>query len=269
MLYNSFNGQLNIGNATMEYIRFGKGEKHLIMIPGLGDGLRNLKGMADIMAVMYRQFAKDYTVWMFARKRPLEPDCTTRTMAQDLKAAFDMLKIEKAYIVGVSQGGMIAQWLAVDHPESVDKLVLVVTSAKQNATIDTVVNSWIDMVKNDDFRNFAVDNFEKSYSEKYLKNYRFLYPVIVPFIKPKDKTRFLLQAQACLVHDASNCLKYIKQHTLIIGGGQDKIVTGQESVYLAENIENSTLFIYENLGHALYEEARDFNNRIKDFLDKQ
>ena len=37
---------------------------------------------------------------------------------------------------------------------------------------------------------------------------------------------------------------------------------------MTENIENSTLFIYENLGHALYEEAKDFNNRIKEFLDK-
>ena len=269
MLYNSFNGKLNIDKSEMEYIHFGKGERHLIMIPGLGDGLRTVKGTADMMAVMYRQFAKDYTVWMFSRKQPLEKDCTTRTMAGDLKIAMDMLGISKAHILGVSQGGMIAQWLAVDHPECVDKLVLVVTSAKQNATIDTTVNSWIYMVKNDDFKNFAVDNFEKSYSEKYLKNYRFLYPVIVPFIKPKDKTRFLLQAQACLTHDASNCLKYIKQPTLVIGGGQDKIVTVQESVYLAENIENSTLFIYENLGHALYEEAKDFNQKIKDFLDKR
>lgn len=266
MFYNSFNGQLNIGGAVMDYIRFGKGEKHLVMIPGLGDGLRTVKGMADIMALMYRQFAKDYTVYMFSRKQPLEENCTIRTMARDLKTAMEMLGISKADVFGVSQGGMIAQWLAIDNSQAIDKLVLVVTSSKQNDTIDTTVNSWMDMVKKDDFKNFAIDNFEKSYSEKYLKNYRFLYPVAVPFIKPKDTERFLRQAQACLTHDTSMYLKYIKRSTLVVGGGKDKIVTAEESVYLAENIENSRLLMYENYGHALYEEAKDFQDKVLDFL---
>ena len=40
------NGQLTIDNTTMDYISFGKGKKKLIMIPGLGDGLKTVKGMA-------------------------------------------------------------------------------------------------------------------------------------------------------------------------------------------------------------------------------
>ena len=250
----------------MEYIRFGKGEKHLVMIPGLGDALRSFRGLADVMALMYHQFAKEYTVWMFSRKQPLEQNCTIRSMATDLKLAFDMLGIEKAHILGVSQGGMIAQWLAVDSPQVVDKLVLVVTSSKQNSTIDSVVHSWIDMVKNSDFKNFAIDNFEKSYSESYLKKYRPMYPLVVPFVKPKDTNRFLLQAQACLTHDASAVLKDITHPTLVVGGGLDIIVTAEESVYLADNIKNSTLLMYENLGHALYEEAKDFNGKVLEFL---
>ncbi|MBE6865511.1 MAG: alpha/beta hydrolase, partial [Ruminococcaceae bacterium] len=81
MLYNAKNGQVNIGSSVMDYIKFGKGEKNIIMIPGLGDGLKTVKGMALPMAVMYRQFAKDFTVWVFSRKQPLEPDANTRTMA--------------------------------------------------------------------------------------------------------------------------------------------------------------------------------------------
>ena len=46
----------------------------------------------------------------------------------------------------------------------------------------------------------------------------------------------------------------------------DKIVTPEESVYLAENIENSRLLMYENYGHALYEEAKDFQDKVLDFL---
>ena len=266
MLYNAFNGQLNMDGAVMDYIRFGKGEKHLVMIPGLGDGLRTVKDTAVIMALMYRRFVKEYTVWMFSRKQPLEADCTIRTMAADLKKAMDMLGIEKAHIFGVSQGGMIAQWMAIDYPECVDKLVLTVTAPYTNDTIDTVAKTWIEMVEKEDYKAFTADNFDKSYSEKYLKMYRPLYPLIVPFVKPRDKERFLLQAKACLGHNALDWLEQIKHPTLVIGGGQDKIVTPQASELLAEKIENSQLYMYDDLGHALYEEAKDFNSRVMNFL---
>ena len=266
MFYNAMYGKIDIADAQMEYIRFGSGKRHLIMIPGLGDGLRTLKGTALPMAFMYRIFARDYTVWMLARKQPLENDCTTRTMAADVKTAMETLGIQKAHIIGVSQGGMIAQWLAADAPEMVDKLVLVVTAPQANTTIIANIDSWIEMVKNENFKAFAVDNFEKSYSENYLKKYRFLYPVITPLVKPQDKNRFLLQAQACLTHNAADSLQDINHQTLVVGGGRDKIVTREASVYLAEHIKNSRLKIYENLGHALYEEAKDFNKLVFDFL---
>ena len=104
----------------------------------------------------------------------------------------DMLGIQKAHILGVSQGGMIAQWMTIDYPEYVDKLVLTVTAPYTNDTIYTVAKTWIEMVEKEDYKAFTTDNFDKSYSEKYLKMYRPLYPLIVPFVKPRDKERFLL-----------------------------------------------------------------------------
>ena len=268
MLYNAKNGQVNIGSSVMDYIKFGKGEKNIIMIPGLGDGLKTVKGLALPMAVMYRQFAKDFTVWMFSRKQPLEADATTRTMARDLKTAMDELGIDCAHIMGVSQGGMIAQWLTIDFPQKVKSLALVVTLAKQNKTVQSVVGSWIEMAQNDDFKTLTIDNFEKSYTDKYLKNYRPFYPLIVPFMKPKDKQRFLIQARSCLSHDAWDYIDKITVPTLIVAGGQDKIVTCQASLEMAEKIDKSELIVYENYGHSLYEEAKDFNSKIIKFVKK-
>lgn len=265
MLYNAQNGQIEIKEASMDYIKFGTGDRHLVMIPGLGDGLKTVKGMALPMAFMYREFAKDFTVWLFSRKQPLEDNATTETMAADLALAMNMLHIPAAVIVGVSQGGMIAQWLAIDYPHLVDKLVLVVTMGRQNNTVQSVVGSWIEMARKDDFATLTTDNFEKSYSEKYLKKYRPLYPVIVPFMKPADKRRFIIQAQACLTHNAWDKLDRISAPTLIIAGSLDKIVGCDASVEMAQRIKNSRLLIYKNYGHALYEEAKDFNSKVKEF----
>ena len=132
MLYHAKNGILTFDNATMEYIRFGSGSKTLVMLPGLGDGLRTMKGTALPMAVMYRIFARAYTVYAFSRKDPLPQGYTTRDMARDQKEAMDALGIEQADVLGVSMGGMIAQHLAADYPEKVGKLVLTVTCCRPN-----------------------------------------------------------------------------------------------------------------------------------------
>jgi pimeloyl-ACP methyl ester carboxylesterase len=53
--------------------------------------------------------------------------------------------------------------------------------------------------------------------------------------------------------------------TLVIGGTDDRIVTGKASEEIAGKIPGSKLYMYQGLGHGLYEEAPDFLNRVKDF----
>ena len=60
MFYNAVNGSIPIDHTTMDYISFGIGDKHLIMIPGLGEGLTTVKGTAVPMALTYRKLAKDF-----------------------------------------------------------------------------------------------------------------------------------------------------------------------------------------------------------------
>ena len=83
--------------------------------------------------------------------------------------------------------------------------------------------------------------------------------------KPKSFHRFQVQARACMSHDAYGELEKISCPTLILGGEEDKIVGGEASRELAEKIPGSRLYMYEGLGHGLYEEAGDFLTRVKEF----
>ena len=113
----------------------------------------------------------------------------------------DLLGIEEADIIGVSMGGMIAQHLAADFPESVDKLVLVVTTAGQNPQLVASVDEWLRFARADNHRGLMDSNLKLIYSEKYYRNNKWLVPILGTITKPKSYERFFRQAEACYSHD--------------------------------------------------------------------
>lgn len=266
MLYNTKNGTLAIDNTQMDYIRFGTGKEILIMLPGLGDGLRTTKGTALPMAILYRMFAKDFTVYAFSRKTLLSEGASTRDMAKDTKKAMDDLGISKAHIFGVSMGGMIAQHLAIDYPEVVDKLILTVTCARPNPILTQSITEWKTQALNDDHTALMDSNLQRIYSEDYYHKNKWLIPIMGRFTKPKSYDRFLIQADACLNHNAYDSLNRIQSPTLVIGGEQDHALGGDASREIAAQISGAVLHMYPQWGHGLYEEAKDFNALILSFL---
>ena len=268
MLYNAKNGTLKIGGTTMDYIRFGTGERILVMLPGLGDGLRSMKGTALPMAFMYREFSKDFTVYAFSRKNALPEGYTTRDMARDQAEAMEQLGIGCADIFGVSMGGMIAQYLAIDYPEKVNRLILTVTSARPNPILIESVVEWVSCAKRDDHTALMDSNLRRIYSEDYYRKNKWMVPVMGKLTKPKVYDRFFIQADACLTHNAYENLHQIKAPTLVIGGEKDRSLGGDASREIAAAIPDVELRMYDQWGHGLYEEAKDFNEVVLSFLTK-
>lgn len=267
-MLNAKNGRLRLKTGEMDYIRFGTGKKVMVLLPGVGDGLKTVKGTALPFAFLYRALAKEYTVYVFSRRVNLAPHTSTREMAADLNLAMDALGLTKTAVVGVSQGGMIAQWLALDHPERVGKLVLAVTTCRPNPTVREVIGRWMTMAEQDDYRGIMLDTAERSYTPQHWKKVRLVYDFLSRFGKPKNMDRFRIQAESCLTHDTWQELHRIDCPTLVIGGTDDRIVTGAASEELAEGIPGSELKLYEGLGHGLYEEAPDFLKGLAAFCGR-
>jgi len=260
------NGTLKQGGVETDYIRFGSGKKVLVLLSGLGDGLQTVKGTALPMALMYRIFSNDYTVYAFSRRNHLPEGFSTRDMARDVKDAMDALGIRKADVLGVSMGGMIAQYLAIDYPEAVGKLVLTVTSSQPNPILTEAVDEWTAAAKAGDHTALMGSNVKRIYSEAYYRKNKWLIPIMGKLTKPRSYARFFVQAQACLAHDAYARLSAITAPTLVIGGGQDKALGCEASRELAAQIPNTRLQIYPQWGHGLYEEEKGFNQMVLDYL---
>ena len=263
MMYNAKEHKLNLQDMQMDYITFGKGTKPLIMIQGLST--RSINGAAVSIAYMYRIFSKDYKVYLFDRRKNIPDGITVRDIASDIAKAMDELKISNADVFGVSQGGMIAQYLAIDRPDLVRKLVLAVTLSKNNSTVETVVNKWVELTQQGDFKELIRDMTYRMYSDSYVKRYKPLLPLLTKLQTPKDPHRFIVLAKACLTCKAFDELDKIKCPVFVIGGKQDKVTSGEALKEIANKL-NCKLYMYDDLGHSAYEEAKDFNQRVYDFL---
>ena len=266
MLWNTKNGTVKLNRGTMDYVRFGTGGRVLIMLPGLGDSLRSVRGTALPMAVMYREFSKDFTVYMFSRITPMGAGYTTRDMARDQAQAMALLGIEKADVFGVSMGGMIAQWLAIDYPEKVGRLVLTVTSAEPNPILTESIGEWVALAKAGDHAGFMASNLKRLYSDGYCRKNGWMAPILGALTRSKSYERFFIQAQACLTHCAAPELRRITARTLVIGGERDKALGGEASRKIAAAIPGAALNMYPQWGHAVYEEEKTFNRTVLEFL---
>ncbi len=265
MKKNMTNGTIEFSDTDMYYVSFGSGKRNLIVLPGLSDGLATVKGKAWLLHFPYRRYLKNYKVYIFSRKNKMPENYTIRQMADDQVLAMKKLDLNKANILGVSQGGMIAQYIAINHPETVDKLILAVTAPYANNVVRKAVKRWIRMSKRGDHRALMVDTAEKMYSKKYLRRNRRFFPILAMFTKPACYDRFLKNACAILAFDARDELSKIKSPTLIIAGSDDHTVGKKAHYELKSMISGSQLYIYKGLGHGAFEEGRDFYKRVFDF----
>ena len=263
MLYNTKELKLTLPGMELDCIAFGTGDRPLVMIQGLNT--RGIRGAGVSLAWMYRIFAKEYRVYLFDRRPVVEEGLTVEDLAGDVAMAMDHLGLAGADVLGVSQGGMVAQYLAIQRPDLVRKLVLAVSLSRNNDTVISVVNRWIDLANAGQMKALVTDMAEKMYSNAYLKRYRPFLPLLTLVQQPRDVKRFEILAKACLTCDTYDRLDQISCPVLVLGGRQDQVVTGEASAEIAAKIP-CAIHMYDHLGHAAYEEAQDFNQIVFDFF---
>ena len=266
-MYSAKNATLSINGKTVDYVTFGTGNQPLVIIPGLGDGLQTVKGMAMPFSITYRILADRYKIYVFSRINELRQGYTTRDMAADVAEAMEVLTITSTYVMGISQGGMIAQWLAVDFPERVQRLILAVTTAKPSQLARERIENWQKLSQSGNFKHLMLDIAQHSYTQKSYQKWRLLYNVMGIFGRIKDKQRIDIQSVSCLKHDSLDFLEKINCPTLIIGAEKDDVLGVDGSLGLHQHIKDSQLTILPECGHALYEQNKDFQKRVLVFLE--
>ena len=266
-MYSAKNATLSINGKTVDYVTFGTGNQPLVIIPGLGDGLQTVKGMAMPFSITYRVLAERYKIYVFSRINELRQGYTTRDMAADVAEAMETLNLDTAYVMGISQGGMIAQWLAVDFPGRVQRLILAVTTAEPSQLARERIEHWQKLSQSGNFKHLMLDIAQHSYTQKSYQKWRFLYNIMGRLGRIKDEKRIVIQSQSCLEHNSLEVLKEIHCPTLVLGALEDDVIGVKGSKELAKAISGCQLLILKHSGHALYEENKAFQEAVCEFLN--
>lgn len=264
-MYDSQDKMIKIDNDEFWYVEFGRGTKPLVMIPGVN--LAEVKGSAGKLSYFYRRFGKDFKAYIFDKRSTGYEGSTIRSIAEDTACAMKQLGIKNACVLGVSQGGMIAQQLAENHPELVERLVLGVTEGRICEQTEKVISRWIELAEQDNMPDLVKSTTELLYTDEQMKKYKLLMPIVMKLTKAKDTGRFIASCKAVLTcSEGWDDLGKIKCPTLAIAGEQDKIVPVKASKELAERL-GCKLITMPNEGHAAYL-SDEFNKMVYDFFMK-
>ena len=259
---------IRVGDIEMEYARIGTGPKPLIVIPGLS--IKSVMNSAASLEVPYKVFKEDYTLYFFDRKKNIAPGYSLRQMADDQAAAMLALGIENAAVFGVSQGGMVAQYLAIHYPQLVGKLVLGSSSSKPEPMQLKVIGNWARLAEAHDSRGLVDSFIEKCFSEKFLARYRRPLLAMYAEVSDEEMDRFAILAHACDEVDIVEQLSKIQCPVLVLGAGDDRVLSAEASVKIVDKLKNSGVrcefYMYEGYGHAVFDELREYKDRIYAFL---
>ena len=176
-----------------------------------------------------------------------------RELAEDAVAVLEAAGEESAHVYGISLGGMIAQELALRHPERARSLVLGAT------TVGGPSAPPADRATLDFFRRAAsIDAEEAIWASVPYTYAKFRRPEDVARIgedlarrlaNPVDRSVYARQVGAGIGHDTSFRLDAIAVPTLVVHGEEDRVVPVKNARILAEAIPHGELKIWPGAGH--------------------
>lgn len=238
--------KVQIGDISLQFFDHGKGPA-MILIGGLFVDHTIWSPVIDKLSQHFRVIAFDNRGIAEVTEEPY----STTTMAEDTIKLMDHLGIDKAYIVGHSMGGAIAQMIALLYPERVSALAICASFAKlgPKANLFATINQKLFDIKVPMKLMLRV-NTALLFGSRAID----LGKAIDQFVQMGESlpTETLPhQIEACKTHDTMDRLKMIDVPTLVIVGEEDALAPVNNSREIHERIRNSRLVILPDIGHML------------------
>lgn len=247
--------------------------------PADGEPLLLLQGLgADSRAWMRqrRAFASRYRVVTMDNRgvgrsdRPPGP-YTLEGMAEDAVAVLDASGNSSAHLMGASMGGVLAQVLAVRHPERVRSLVLACTACRQVPWRQELLREWREVALEHGMGEVSRIAARWLIGPRMFRRFRAVIDRLGPFALRIQSEHFAAQIDALLGTDDAERfrLRSVDVPTRLVVGSQDILTPVGDSEEIAGLIPDAQLTVLSGAAHGfMVEQAPRYNRAVLDFLDE-
>ena len=253
------------------YLEDGSGDDIVLLIHGSGPGVTsyaNWRLVIPALATKFRVIAPDMVGFGYS-ERPENVDYSVQTWADQVIGLMDTLGIEKTSLVGNSFGGAIALRIATQHPERIDKLVLMGSMGVTFPITEGLERVWGYEASFENMRKvldvfaysrelvndeLAQVRYEGSIQPGFQESFSSMFPA------PRQRW---VEAMCSPEED----IRRLPHRTLIVHGREDQVIPVQTSLRLMELIDNADLSVYSHCGHwSMIERNADFNRSLLEFF---
>ncbi len=260
-----------VGSHTVYYDDSGAGHP-LLFLSGLGSSRLGWWKQLEVFARKFRVINMDNRD---AGDSALAAGpYTIADMAEDTAGVIRNLALGRTHIIAISMGGMIAQELALRHPEMVDRLVLASTTAGGPTGVRAGPEIAALLMRSGD--ESIETRTRRTFTAIAGQGYMAAHPQDLDHIvknalaKPMSLESYQRQFGACLAHYAQGTadrLSQIAAPTLVVHGDADPLIPYPNGQVLAQHIPGARLVTFPGVGHlSMIESPEPFNREVLEFL---
>jgi pimeloyl-ACP methyl ester carboxylesterase len=260
-------------HGKMEYYELGAGSP-IVLIPGYGTDVSSWD-QAFLTTLAQRHQLIVLNNRNVGRSIIKSSRYESQDLANDVHQLIVQLKLSKPAVLGISMGGMIAQQLAVSHPNDVGQLILIntVIAGHQAVAPSGAVKKLMLRKPKNQLDRYAVA-LELFFPPSSITSMAYVLAADrfqPPHYKPVSTLTILPQQTLVMHWIADNAtgdkISQLKLPVLILNGNADIVIPPINSVILARNIRYAQLLRWENGGHGMiFQYPNQIANAVSDFI---
>lgn len=194
---------------------------------------------------------------------------TLEQLADDAKALFDALGIQRTHWLGLSMGGMIGQTFALKYPGFFQSMVLADTTSRRPLNAEQMWGDRVRTAREKGMDGVVESTLERWFTEPYRQTRKDVTDRIGDAIRATPVEGFAGCCAAIAKVDVLDRLKEIRCPTLVIVGEQDHGTPPEAAKAIQANLPGSELVIIPSAAHlSNVEQADAFNKALVSFYDR-